>query len=141
MPSGLVRRGALIDTVFATAVKQGAAIPGLPVAETLKRVEHGSRVAGTVSREGLWQVQTPQAFRRDWLVEAYARRAEFGPDITDDAQLLEGAGHPVQMVRGSPQNIKITNRDDLSIAELFAKYRKSETPVRPMRAFEDERFS
>src|SRR5689334_10542556 len=84
---------ALIDAVFAAAVKHGAAVPGLAVADTLKRVDNQMLVTQTVGRVGLWQAQTPQVFRKDWLVDAYAKRPA-GRDVTDDAQLVEAAGHP-----------------------------------------------
>src|SRR5262249_12217561 len=79
----------LIDRGFATAVTYGAAILGVPVADTLKQVDGGSRkVRGTVSRQGLWMAQTPQVFRRDWLLDAYAKRSTIKEPITDDAQLV-----------------------------------------------------
>ncbi|MCE9534018.1 MAG: 2-C-methyl-D-erythritol 4-phosphate cytidylyltransferase [Planctomycetes bacterium] len=130
----------LIDLVFNTAVEYGAALPGIPVADTLKRVNPGMQIEGTVSRAGLYQVQTPQVFRRDWLVEAYQKRSQ-NATITDDAQLIEALGHPVHIVPGSPYNLKITTGDDLGIADLFVKHRKFEPPVKPSRPFEDERFS
>src|SRR5438045_1430341 len=81
----------------------------VPVADTLKQVDPATnRVKATVSRAGLWQAQTPQVFRRDWLAGAYARRGELGTAITDDAQLVEATGHPVIVVPGSPANFKIT---------------------------------
>jgi 2-C-methyl-D-erythritol 4-phosphate cytidylyltransferase len=108
---------ALIDAVFARAVETGAALAALPVADTLKCDDGAGRVAATVSRQGLWLAQTPQAFRRDWLVDAYARRESLGGAITDDAQLVEAAGRTVHLVAGSSSNLKITTRDDLRIAE------------------------
>lgn len=131
----------LIDNVFAAAAKHGAALPALPVADTLKRVKPDLLVESTLSREGLWQVQTPQVFRREWLVEAYQKRKQLPGPITDDAQLVEALGHPVQVIRGSPYNIKITTGEDLGMAELFVKHRKLDPPVKPTRPFEDERFS
>src|SRR3954469_3679759 len=107
---------ALIDAVFAAAAKEGAALPGLAVADTLKRVDNQMRVTQTVPRIGLWQAQTPQVFRKEWLVEAYTKRATGGKDITDDAQLVEAAGHPVRVIPGSPFNLKVTTHDDLKIA-------------------------
>src|SRR5436190_15788774 len=77
--------GALIDAVFAGAEKTGAALLATPVTDTLKRVDHQHQVQETVKRQGLWLAQTPQVFRRDWLVEAYASRGRLGKDITDDA--------------------------------------------------------
>jgi len=130
----------LIDKVFEAAVKHGAALPGLPVADTLKRVNQAMRVDATISRVGLWQAQTPQVFRKEWLLEAYQKRGNDNSS-TDDAQLVEALGHPVHLVPGSPYNLKITTSDDLNVVELFAKHRKWEPPVKAARPFEDERFS
>jgi 2-C-methyl-D-erythritol 4-phosphate cytidylyltransferase len=76
-----------IDAVFAAAVKSGAAILAAPVTGTLKRVGSDHTVAETVAREGLWEAQTPQVFRRQLLTDAYARRGS--ERATDDAQLVE----------------------------------------------------
>lgn len=103
-----------IDTVFAAGVKHGAAILALPVAGTLKRVRDDRTIAETVSRERLWEAQTPQVFRRQLLLDAYAKRGSLL--ATDDAQLVEQLGHPVTVVPGSPINLKITTRDDLRLA-------------------------
>jgi len=129
---------ALVDAVVAAAVKHGAAIPAVPVSDTLKRVDRGSnRVTETIPRGGLWQAQTPQVFRRDWLADAYARRAGLGAAITDDAQLVEAAGHPVVVVPGSPVNFKITTRDDLELAESIVKARLAKPAAKPL-GFGDE---
>ena len=97
-----------ITRVFEAAEKSGAAIVALPVSDTLKRVGDGSKITETVDREGLWEAQTPQVFRRALLLEAYGRRAGF--NATDDAQLVERLGKPVTVVRGSPINLKITHQ-------------------------------
>jgi 2-C-methyl-D-erythritol 4-phosphate cytidylyltransferase len=131
----------MIDRVFNAAVAHGAALPGLAVADTLKRVDNGMKVNATISRVGLWQAQTPQVFRKEWLLEAYEKREQVGFAITDDAQLVEATGKPVQLVPGSPYNVKITTGEDLGVAELFVKHRKFDPPVKPVRPFEDERFS
>ncbi|TWU25763.1 2-C-methyl-D-erythritol 4-phosphate cytidylyltransferase [Bythopirellula polymerisocia] len=107
-----------IDAVFEAAAKDGAAILAIPETATLKRVNQG-KITETVNRDALWQAQTPQVFRRDWLVEAYAARD--GKNATDDAALIEMAGHPVSIVEGSPMNLKITTRDDLKLAEQVLK--------------------
>lgn len=107
-----------IDEVFAAAAKEGAAILAVPEPATLKRVSHG-KIVETVNREGLWQAQTPQVFRRELILQAYAARA--GKNVTDDAQLVEQLGHPVAIVEGSPLNLKITTRDDLKLAEQVLK--------------------
>jgi 2-C-methyl-D-erythritol 4-phosphate cytidylyltransferase len=118
---------AQIDATFDAAKATGAAILAHPVADTLKRVD-GTEISETVPRAGLWQAQTPQAFRRDWLAEAYAKRAEFGPSITDDSQLVEAAGRRVTVVPGSLTNFKITAKEDLALAETVLASRKIEAP-------------
>jgi 2-C-methyl-D-erythritol 4-phosphate cytidylyltransferase len=128
----------LIDAVFAAAVTHGAAMLAVPVADTLKRVDAGGRIAGTVDRGGLWAAQTPQVFRRDWLAEAYAKRAELTVPITDDAQLLEACGRTVVVVTGSNLNFKITTKADLDLAEAVLKSRGANATSPPARAFGDE---
>ena len=111
----------VIDRVFAAARESGAAVPGVAVADTLKRLDPDGRcVAETVPRGGLVAVQTPQAFRRDLLEAAYAQRGRVA-GITDDAQLVEALGHPVRVVEGSPSNLKITRAEDLAVASAFLR--------------------
>lgn len=107
-----------IDEVFTAAVKDGAALLAVPEPATLKRVA-GGKITETVSRDGLWQAQTPQVFRRDLIMKAYAARG--GKTFTDDAQLVEQMGQAVTVVEGSPLNLKITTRDDLKLAEQVLK--------------------
>jgi 2-C-methyl-D-erythritol 4-phosphate cytidylyltransferase len=103
---------ALIDRVVAAARANGAAICALPIAETVKRVRDGV-VETTIDRSALWAVQTPQAFRTALLREAHekARRDAFVG--TDESMLVERLGHSVTVVRGLPENVKITTPDDL----------------------------
>ncbi len=129
---------ALIDAVFARAAQAGAALLAVPVTDTVKQVDGQNTVQATLSRKGLWLAQTPQVFRRDWLVEAYAKRAQLGKDITDDAQLVEATGHPVQVVEGSPSNLKITTKSDLSLAEAVLKSRPKPKPSGPAHPFAEE---
>ena len=110
---------AWIDEIFAAAEKTGAAIFATAVSGTLKRVGRDHAIEATVSREGLWEAQTPQVFRRQVLVEAYAKRG--GLRATDDAQLVERLGQKVTVVPGSPINMKITTREDLRLAEHALK--------------------
>lgn len=108
-----------IEQVFEAAARTGAAILAAPVAETLKRVDGKKQITATVDRESLWAAQTPQVFRRELLVEAYAKR---GKDAaTDDAQLVERLGHAVTVVPCPAMNLKITTRDDLKLAEQVLK--------------------
>jgi 2-C-methyl-D-erythritol 4-phosphate cytidylyltransferase len=130
---------ALVDAVFRESFKTGAAMLAIPVADTLKRVDPvTNHVTETVSRSGLWQAQTPQVFRRDWLAEAYASRGSFPGAITDDAQLLEAAGHAVAVVPGSPFNFKITTQDDLQLADAIVKQRVKKVDERPAFGFSEE---
>lgn len=115
---------AWIDEVFEAAVKGGAAILALPIRGTIKRGALSkdkayAAIAETIPRDGLWEAQTPQVMRRDWLVEAYAKRSGF--NATDEAQLLERAGKSVALVPGSPINLKITTKEDLKLAEHALK--------------------
>lgn len=129
---------ALVDAVFGKAVQTGAALLALPVNDTVKQVNAQQCIQGTVPREGLWLAQTPQVFRRDWLVDAYARRGELRQAITDDAQLLEAMGHPVHVVEGAPTNIKITTRADLILAEAILKALPKPKPSGPAHPFAAE---
>jgi 2-C-methyl-D-erythritol 4-phosphate cytidylyltransferase len=128
----------MIDSVFAAAAKTGAALLAVPVSDTVKRGDDQGRVEATVPRKGLWLAQTPQVFRRDWLVEAYGKRSSVAADVTDDAQLIEGVGHPVYLVSGSASNIKITAREDVPLAEAILKSRPAPKTPRPIHPFADD---
>jgi 2-C-methyl-D-erythritol 4-phosphate cytidylyltransferase len=110
---------AWVDRVFEVAVRTGAAIFAIPVAGTLKRVGPDQVIEETVPRERVWEAQTPQVFRRELLLEAYAQRKGF--QATDEAQLVERLGHPVTVVPGSPINLKIATKEDLRLAEQALK--------------------
>jgi 2-C-methyl-D-erythritol 4-phosphate cytidylyltransferase len=77
-------------------------------------------------------------FRRDWLLEAYANRGKLGKDITDDAQLVEAAGHPVHVVDSAATNIKITTKADLILAEAILKAMPKPKPSGPIHPFAEE---
>lgn len=107
----------LVEAVARAAAKHGAAIPVLPVTETLKRVE-GELITDTVDRAGAATAQTPQGVRWDVLVDALARvQPGDALELTDEAALLEAAGIAVHAVPGEAGNIKITHPDDLALAE------------------------
>jgi 2-C-methyl-D-erythritol 4-phosphate cytidylyltransferase len=108
----------LIAAALAGARETGAALCAVPVSDTVKRVEDDGLVRGTISREGLWLAQTPQAFQTDLL-----RRAHAATDIdaTDDAALVELLGEPVRVVMGSAHNIKVTTPGDLALAEALLR--------------------
>jgi 2-C-methyl-D-erythritol 4-phosphate cytidylyltransferase len=129
---------ALIDAVFAKAQQTGAALLAVPVNDTVKQVDRQHVVQATLPREGLWLAQTPQVFRRDWLVEAYAQRGKLSQPITDDAQLIEALGHKVHVVEGPPTNIKITTRADLVLAEAILQAMPKPKPSGPAHPFAEE---
>jgi 2-C-methyl-D-erythritol 4-phosphate cytidylyltransferase len=105
-----------VSRVVAAARREGAAILATPVRDTIKRVE-GNRIVETPSRAGCWAAQTPQVFRAVLLREALAKAAAEGFRGTDDAELVERLGVTVRVVEGDPDNLKITDREDLAAAE------------------------
>ena len=110
---------ALIASVVGEAREHGAALPATPISDTLKRSADGTETRETVDRRGLYAVQTPQAFRRDLLVEAYRSAGADGFTGTDDASYVERLGHPVRLVPGERNNLKITVQEDLQMAEAI----------------------
>ncbi len=108
---------ALVTAVAEATARHGAAIPIVPVAETLKRID-GDRVGETVERSGLGAAQTPQGVRRDLLREAWDRFPADGPaTFTDEAALLEACSIAVHVVPGDPGNLKVTLPADLRRVE------------------------
>jgi 2-C-methyl-D-erythritol 4-phosphate cytidylyltransferase len=123
----------MFEAALASAARSGGAIVATPLADTLKRVDTddaiddddgaGDRapariIVATVARAGLWQAQTPQAFRRDLLIRAHRRAVLEEIAATDDAHLVELLGAKVEIVEGSALNFKITTAADLHLAEL-----------------------
>ena len=108
------------------AQSQGA-LPALPVADTLKRSADGRMVEATSPRAGLWRAQTPQAFRRAAIEDAYARWP--GGEATDDAAVLEAAGGSVALVPGDPRLMKLTYPEDFPMAEALAQTADGGAPV------------
>ena len=116
----LASRGLFARVIDAIRAGADAAVPALPVVDTLKRVQERD-VVETVSREGLVAVQTPQAFRIEVLRAAHARD---GID-TDDAALVEAAGGKVVVVEGERRNLKLTRADDLELAQMLLEGARS----------------
>lgn len=110
---------AMIREVIEAARAEGAAIIALPMRDTVKQVGVDRLIERTIDRKPLWLAQTPQAFRRDWLVEAHRKAEAEGVTATDDAYLMEWMGHPVRVVEGSGENIKVTRPEDLVIGEAI----------------------
>jgi 2-C-methyl-D-erythritol 4-phosphate cytidylyltransferase len=112
----------MFESCLARAAAVGAAIVAIPLGDTLKRVDQ-EEIRETVPRAGLWQAQTPQAFRRRLLIRAHEAAVRQKITATDDADLVERIGAPVAVVSGSPLNLKITTANDLSLAEAIAASR------------------
>ena len=108
----------MLERAAAAAAEHGAAVAGVPVKDTIKRVGPGLVIADTPDRSLLWQAQTPQVFRYGLLLDAH-RRCD--GDYTDDAAMVEAIGHTVRMFEGSYENIKVTTAGDLLVAEAFLR--------------------
>jgi len=130
-----VSRGT-IDAVIVRARAGVGAVAAVPVSDTLKEVGQGGsqrptpRVVRTVDRERIWRAQTPQGFPRQMLVAAYAQLPKATADgaapaapaaPSDDAEVCERAGFPVELIPDSPYNVKITTADDFRVAEALAR--------------------
>jgi 2-C-methyl-D-erythritol 4-phosphate cytidylyltransferase len=111
----------IIEQGLEQAKDTGAAIPAMPVADTIKIVSSDSYVKDTPPRDKLWAVQTPQVFRFDIISEAH-RKAK--SNVTDDASMVESLGHKVKVFRGAYTNIKVTTPEDLIMAEAIIKSRE-----------------
>ncbi len=114
---------ARINDVFSAAQQHGAALLANPVVATLKRAENG-QITETVSRENLWEAQTPQVFRRKIVFEAYEKRDK--TRSTDDSQLVELAGYPVFTVLSDKLNLKITTYADFFLAEQIISWQNAQ---------------
>ncbi|HET9870427.1 MAG TPA: 2-C-methyl-D-erythritol 4-phosphate cytidylyltransferase [bacterium] len=112
----------LVQSVLEEALRSGAAIPGLPVKDTLKETLRG-RVVRTLDRDSVRAAQTPQGFRADLLRRAFLKAADRRSKFTDDAAVAEAAGFPVRLVEGDPLNFKVTTPDDLARARALARGR------------------
>ena len=108
----------LISDAVRIAAEFGAAVPAVPVKDTIKLAAPDMTVADTPPRDRLWAAQTPQAFRADILRDAHKR---VSADATDDAAMVEAMGNPVKLFTGDPRNIKITAPEDLAVADAIAR--------------------
>lgn len=108
-----------IDACCKEAEKTGAAILGVPVKDTIKKADKNGKVRETLDRAMLWQIQTPQVFKKSLLGKAYRKATEEDFTGTDDASLVEWLGKPVKIVKGSISNIKITYPQDLELAKII----------------------
>lgn len=108
---------ALVARVTAAAELHGAAVPALPINETVKRIDAHGVIVETIPRADLRAAQTPQGFRRELLTAAYRHAEQHGLIGTDDASLVESYGAAVHVVEGAQENIKITVPEDFAAAE------------------------
>lgn len=116
----------IIERAIEVAKGLGASIVAVPVKDTIKEVTRGV-VLKTLSRDGLWIVQTPQVFRQDILKEAHRKALEDGFIGTDDSTLVERLGYKVAVVEGSYDNIKITTLEDLVWGEAILRQRRKDS--------------
>ena len=119
----------LIARGVVAAREHGAAVPAVPVQDTIKERGQDGRVVATPDRSRLYAAQTPQAFRIDLLNRAHA---EAPADLVlDDASLVEALGEPVHIFEGDPGNIKVTTPIDVAVAEAVLRHRGIGAPDEP----------
>lgn len=120
-----LRREDVIRLIGAVGNDTNGGLLGVPVADTMKRVNGELRVTDTVERNGLWHALTPQLFRIDLLEAALAGAIDAGVAVTDEASAMEHAGYAPRMVQGSRDNLKITLPADLALAEFHLRERNA----------------
>ena len=113
--------GELIKRVILGAKRYKAVVPGLPLFDTIKKVEKFSFITSTIDRKSLWAVQTPQVFKAEIIQKAYFQAEKNHFWGTDSASLVEKIGIPVKIIKGDLYNIKITTQDDFLLAEAILK--------------------
>lgn len=111
----------LIDRCVDEAYRVGAVVIGVPVRDTVKVVSEAHWVQATLARNTLWDIQTPQVFRKEIIVEAHDWGMRQAIEATDDAMLVERIGQPVFLLEGERTNIKITVPEDILLAEALLR--------------------
>jgi 2-C-methyl-D-erythritol 4-phosphate cytidylyltransferase len=109
----------VISLAIREAGECGAVSVAAPIVETLKRADEDRRVVGSVERFGLWTMQTPQVFRREWLIRAYETVLAGGISVTDEVSAVQTAGFPVKLLTNPGWNLKITYPRDLDLAQIL----------------------
>ena len=107
----------ILDSIKTTRTT-GACVVAVPVKDTIKRINPDGTIE-TLSREELWQVQTPQTFTFSILIKAHEAALKAGYYATDESALVEWIGYPVKIIKGEYTNIKITTEDDLKLARIL----------------------
>ena len=113
-----------IETVLNAAFEYGAAAPGTPVTDTIKKVDENGLILSTPDRSALWAVQTPQVFEKELYLRAMNHAVENELAVTDDCSMVEAIGKKVYLIRGEYSNIKLTTPVDLTLAEALLKKNK-----------------
>ena len=121
---------ALVQRVRMAAEKTGAAVPGVRITDTLKRINSENRVEANVDRRNMMAIQTPQGFKSEILRRAYSQAWKQNLTATDDAGLVEYLGVPVTVVEGDPCNFKLTTPQDMIFAEAWLGWKKKVSPRR-----------
>jgi len=131
---------ALVARAILAAERCDAAIPAIPLADTVKQVDGAGRVVASPDRASLRAVQTPQAFRFDLILEAHARALSEGvADLTDDGAVAAWAGHATHVFEGDPENAKVTTMQDFRAAE--ARLLDAASDVRVGQGFDVHAFA
>jgi 2-C-methyl-D-erythritol 4-phosphate cytidylyltransferase len=113
-----------IERVFVSAQKNGAAVLANPITDTLKLGNNDEIICGSLDRENVFAMQTPQIFARTLLIDAYRRVMKEGRSITDDVSAVQRLGAKVAIVRAADENMKITFANDFALAELILQRRR-----------------
>lgn len=111
----------VLERAVAAGWEWGAVGIGVPVKDTIKQVNPDGFVVSTPERSGLWAIQTPQVFDFDLITACYEQVADILPRFSDDCGIVEHCGHPVKLIEGSYENLKITTPEDLIFAEAILR--------------------
>ena len=111
----------MLEACVKGAKKHGACIIGVPAQDTLKKISSSGDIEKTIERNNIWLAQTPQAFQYEIIRKAHENARLKGYTGTDDAFLVEQMGKHVKIIKGSKNNIKITTKEDLRIAEVMLR--------------------
>lgn len=110
----------LVEKVLEAAFNVGAAAAAVPLKFSVKQADSNGKVQQSLDRSTIWEMQTPQVVRKDLMMQGFKLAQYQNLTITDDVGLVELFDHPVQLVMGSYQNLKLTTKEDIQIAELYA---------------------
>lgn len=110
----------LVENVLREGFQGGAAAAAVPLKFSVKQADINGKVERSLDRSTIWEMQTPQVVRKDLLAQGFKLAQDQNLTVTDDVALVELFDHPVQLVMGSYQNIKLTTKEDIQIAELYA---------------------